>query len=112
DDPVTTTFSIEDRSVVTGCSAFAEHDSCGRDYAPSSAYSPKTNNMVWLRCSRNSGVRSWRRLVMALRPDRIAIYCLPPASNVIGGALKPVPTLIFQTWSRVLSSKAAKVPSV
>ena len=33
-----------------------------------------------------------------------AIYCLPLTSKVIGGALKPTPTLIFQNWSSVVSS--------
>jgi len=32
-------------------------------------------------------------------------------SNVIGGAEKPEPTLIFHNWSRVVSSNAATVPS-
>src|SRR6202795_3631245 len=62
-------------------------------------YSPNTNSMVWLRISRSSGVNWKRRRVIGLSPDRIATYCLPPASNVIGGALNPVPTLIFQSGS-------------
>jgi hypothetical protein len=37
---------------------------------------------------------------------------LPPTSKVIGGALKPTPTLIFQSSFIVVSSKAANVPSV
>src|SRR5712691_11652499 len=67
-------------------------------------YRAKTNNMVWLRISRSSGVCECRRLEIGLSPDRIAIYCLPLTSNVIGGALKPVPTLIFQSGSKVMSS--------
>src|SRR5207247_1317040 len=66
-------------------------------------YRAKTNNMVWLRISRSSGVCECRRLEIGLSPDRIAMYCLPLTSNVIGGALKPVPTLIFQSGSKVMS---------
>ena len=33
-------------------------------------------------------------------PDAIAMYCLPLTSNVIGGAEKPEPTLIFHSSSR------------
>jgi hypothetical protein len=39
-----------------------------------------------------------------LSPDRIATYCLPPTSKVIGGAEKPEPTLTFHTSSSVVSS--------
>src|SRR5271168_2120204 len=67
-------------------------------------HSPNTHSMVWLRMSRSSGVNTWRPSAMRLSPDRIATYCLPPASKVIGGALKPVPTLIFQSCSMVVSS--------
>ncbi len=34
----------------------------------------------------------------------MATYCLPPTSNVIGGALKPEPTLSFHSSSSVVSS--------
>ena len=44
-------------------------------------------------------------------PDAIATYCLPLTSKVIGGAVKPDPTLSFQTSSSVVSSNAATVPS-
>src|SRR5215475_14144810 len=50
------------------------------------------------------GVNWWRRLAIGLSPARIATYCLPPVSNVIGGASKPVPTLIFHNSSNVASS--------
>src|SRR5262249_10922540 len=69
-----------------------------------STHKPKTNSMVCSRCSRSSGVWVWRRLLIGLSPERIATYCLPFTSNVIGGALKPVPTLIFQSCSMVVSS--------
>ena len=32
-----------------------------------------------------------------LSPDMTAMYCLPPTSKVIGGALIPAPTLIFHS---------------
>ena len=56
-----------------------------------------------------SNVAQFRRQRVAasgsrLMPERIATYCFPPASNVIGGALKPDPTLIFHTWSEIVSS--------
>jgi hypothetical protein len=35
-------------------------------------------------------------------PDAIATYCLPLTSKVIGGAVNPEPTLIFQSCSSVL----------
>jgi len=44
------------------------------------------------------------RLAGALGPDAIAMYCLPPTSKVMGGAVKPEPTLIFQSSSSVVSS--------
>src|SRR5262249_61532772 len=83
-------------------SGFEMHQHEGRDRAV--AHSPNTNSMVWLRISRSSGVCVCRRLVIGLSPDRIATYCLPPTSNVIGGALKPVPTLILPKGSSVVSS--------
>src|SRR5262245_9009530 len=67
-------------------------------------HKPNTTSMGWLRFSRSSAVCVCRRLVIGLSPDRIATYCLPPTSNVIGGALKPVPTLIFHKGSSVVSS--------
>ena len=60
--------------------------------------------MVWLRISRSSGVNTCRDAAILLKPDRIAMYCLPSTAKVIGGALKPEPTLIFQSCSRVVSS--------
>ena len=60
-------------------------------------HNPKTNSMVWLRMLAQFGRQHVAVLVIALMPDRMATYCLPPASKVIGGALKPVPTLIFHT---------------
>ena len=52
-------------------------------------------------------------LVLAplLGPDTIATYCLPLTSKVIGGAVKPAPTLTFHSSSSVVSSYAAMVPS-
>jgi hypothetical protein len=41
----------------------------------------------------------------------MATYCFPPASKVIGGAVKPEPTLIFHSWVSEVSSYAATVPS-
>src|SRR5262249_33123769 len=38
-------------------------------------------------------------------------YCLPLTAYVIGGALKPEPTLIFHSSSSVVSSSATMVPS-
>src|SRR5882757_1174728 len=67
-------------------------------------YSPNTNSMVWFRCLRSSGVCECRRLEIGLKPDRIATYCFPLTSKVIGGALKPVPTLIFHSCCMVVSS--------
>src|ERR1700730_1174580 len=74
-------------------------------------HSPNTNSMVWLRISRSSGVRVSLPLEIWLSPDMMATYCLPPASKVIGGALKPLPTLIFHSCSTVPSSHAANDPS-
>src|SRR4051812_49515426 len=68
--------------------------------------------MVWLRCSRSSGVKPSLRFEIGLKPDMIATYCLPLTSNVIGGALKPGPTLIFHNGSMVAASLATNVPSV
>src|ERR1700676_4859574 len=62
-------------------------------------YSPNTNIMVCWRISRSSGVKTCRVFDTRLSPVRIATYCLPPASNVIGGAENPVPTLIFHNCS-------------
>src|SRR6266849_10267253 len=85
---------------------------CQRQSAQPSAYKLNTYSTVALRSSLSSGVsRSFVREV-ALGPDAIAIYCLPSTSNVIGGAPNPAPTLIFHSWSRVVSSKAATVPSM
>src|SRR5262245_8880210 len=72
---------------------------------------PKTYSTVALRCSLSSGVRTSLLWEAVLGPDATATYCLPFTSNVIGGAAKPDPTLIFHSWSRVVSSKAATVPS-
>jgi hypothetical protein len=58
--------------------------------------SPNTNSMFCWRMSRNSGVSVSLPLDMRLRPVRIAIYCLPPASNVMGGALNPEPFELLQ----------------
>src|SRR5882672_958534 len=66
-------------------------------------HSENTNSIVWLRISRSSGVRMSLPLEIWLSPDMIATYCLPPASNVIGGALKPLPTLIFHSCSRLVA---------
>src|SRR3954452_5346877 len=65
---------------------------------------PNTNSMVWLRWSLSSGIIACLLSAMRLSPDRMAMYCLPFTSNVIGGALKPTPTLIFHSCSRVVSS--------
>ena len=75
----------------------------GREEAIRS-YSPNTNSIVWLRISRSSGV--FTSAVLAFRPSpvRIATYCLPPTSKVMGGALKPTPTLTSQSCSRLMSS--------
>src|SRR5262249_53248687 len=70
----------------------------------SPSYSPNTNSMVWLRISRSSGVFMSVVLAGRLSPVRIATYCFPPTSKVMGGALKPTPTLIFQSCSRLTSS--------
>src|SRR5882724_9867435 len=67
-------------------------------------HSPNTNSIVWFRCSFSSGSSRCLLRAIGLSPARIATYCLPPTSNVIGGALKPVPTLIFQSCSMVVSS--------
>jgi len=67
-----------------------------------SRYSPNTNSMVWLRISRSSGVNAWRPFDIALKPERIATYCLPLTSKVMGGAWKPVPTLIFHSSCMVV----------
>src|SRR5258708_1038548 len=76
-----------------------------------SAHKPNTYSTVALRWSLSSGVASSFVREVALGPDAIAIYCLPLTSNVIGGAPNPAPTLIFQSWLREVSSKAATVPS-
>src|SRR6516162_198840 len=44
--------------------------------------------MVWLRISRSSGVFMSVALAGRLSPVRIATYCFPPTSKVMGGALK------------------------
>src|SRR5439155_11415791 len=67
-------------------------------------YSPNTYSTVAWRMSRSSGVLTRRDLPAAVGPDAIATYCLPFTSKVIGGAVKPEPTLIFQIWSSVVSS--------
>src|ERR1700738_4302697 len=63
-------------------------------------YHPNTCSTIALRCSRSSGVLTSLALAAGLGPETIAIYCLPLTSNVIGGAEKPEPTLIFHNWSR------------
>src|ERR1700675_1192550 len=75
------------------------------------AHSANTCSTSALRCSRSSGVLTSLPLAPGLGPETIAIYCLPLTSNVIGGAEKPEPTLIFHNWSSVVSSNAATVPS-
>src|SRR5260370_39031538 len=59
------------------------------------AHSPNTYSTVAWRCSLSSGVFMSLALAGPLGPDAIATYCLPLTSNVIGGAAKPEPTLIF-----------------
>src|SRR5262249_11392679 len=76
-----------------------------------SVHSPNTWSTRALRCSFSSGVLTSRPFETGLGPDTIATYCLPLTSNVIGGAEKPEPTLIFHSSSSVVSSKAATVPS-
>jgi hypothetical protein len=69
---------------------------------------------VAFRCSLSSGILPnllINRWDGGLGPDAIARYCLPLTSKVIGGALKPVPTLTFHNSSSVVASKAATVPS-
>jgi hypothetical protein len=60
-------------------------------------YSPNANSMVWLRISRSSGVFTSAAFAFRLSPVRIATDGLPPTSKVMGGALKPAPTLISQS---------------
>jgi hypothetical protein len=74
-------------------------------------HNANTYSTTALRCSRSSGVLTSLVLAAGLGPETIAIYCLPLTSNVIGGAEKPEPTLIFHNWSSVVSSNAATVPS-
>jgi len=94
----------------SGYSAFAEHDSFEHALQPLQP-EHKQHGLVAL-------LAQFRRQIVAALGDVAQagqdrnILLAPPPSNVIGGALKPVPTLIFHTWSSVLSSKAAKVPSV
>src|SRR6202035_5446558 len=88
--------SLDDRSI---------HDDVGL------THNTNTYSTTALRCSRSSGVLTSLALAAGLGPETIATYCLPLASNVIGGAEKPEPTLIFHNWSRVVSSNAATVPS-
>jgi len=64
---------------------------------PLLSYNPNTNSMVWLRISRSSGVFTSVVLAGRLSPVRIATYCLPPTSKVMGGALMPTPTLTCQS---------------
>src|SRR5262249_8517978 len=68
------------------------------------AQSPNTQSIVWLRWSLSSGMSLCLFCAMRLSPERTATYCLPSTSNVIGGALKPVPALNFQSCSSVVSS--------
>src|SRR5215467_12162838 len=74
------------------------------DYGNRVPHSPNTNSMGWLRCSFSSGVNTCLLSAMRLSPARIATYCLPLTSKVIGGALKPTPTLTFQSCCNVVSS--------
>src|SRR5262249_32627143 len=60
-------------------------------------YRPNTNSIVWLRISRSSGVFTSVDFAGRLSPVRIATYCLPPTSKVMGGALMPTPTLTCQS---------------
>src|SRR6516162_6631296 len=74
-------------------------------------YRENTYSTSAWRISRSSGVFTRRPLAPGLGPETIATYCLPSTSKVIGGAEKPEATLILHNSSRVLSSKAATVPS-
>ena len=58
-------------------------------------YSENTYSTSAWRISRSSGVLINRPLDPGLGPEMIATYCFPLTSNVIGGAEKPEPTLIF-----------------
>src|SRR5579871_799850 len=78
----------------------ASHDMTGR----ADGYNPNTNIIVWWRISRSSGVRTCRVFDTRLSPARMTTYCLPPVSKVMGGAEKPVPTLIFHNCSSDVSS--------
>src|SRR5215813_283667 len=71
----------------------------------------KTYSTSAWRWSLSSGVFSSLRRETGLGPDTMATYCLPLTSNVIGGAEKPEPILIFHSSSSVVSSYAATVPS-
>ena len=75
------------------------------------AHKPNTYSTSALRCSLSSGVLTRLLFAEGLGPDTIAIYCLPPVSKVMGGAEKPEPIFIFHISSRLVSSKAATVPS-
>src|SRR5579862_5364022 len=80
--------------------------------ASSRVYNPNTNSTAAWRCSLSSGVLIFLSRACGLGPDTMATYCLPPTSKVIGGAEKPEPILTLHNCSRVVSSNAAKVPSV
>src|SRR5262245_60393278 len=67
-------------------------------------HSANTNSMVWLRISFSSGVSVRRPLEIWLSPDMIATYCLLPTSKVMGGALKPDPTLNVHSSCMLSSS--------
>src|SRR5579863_569810 len=58
-------------------------------------HSENTYSTVALRCCLSSGVLTSLLKAALLGPDAIARYCLPLTANVIGGAAKPEPTLIF-----------------
>src|SRR5205085_6900453 len=64
-------------------------------------YSANTYSTVEWRWSRSSGVFMSLDFAAPLGPETIATYCLPLTSNVIGGAAKPEPTLIFHSSSSV-----------
>src|ERR1700730_8992665 len=73
--------------------------------------SPNTKIMVAFEKFFMSGDRASLLRALRKRPDAMARYCLPSTAYVIGGALKPVPTLTDHSSSSVWSSSATTVPS-
>src|ERR1700730_18178670 len=63
--------------------------------APYGPHNANTYSTTALRCSRSSGVLTSLPLAAGLGPETIATYCLPLASNVIGGAEKPEARVIL-----------------